>query len=66
MKLKPHQHRQAAQHLKKLAELAADPQQKQRLLNKANLGDALAKAAARRARQAKFAVWFIRGPQASE
>jgi hypothetical protein len=32
MKLKPHQHRQAALHLKKLAELAEDPQEKKSLM----------------------------------
>jgi hypothetical protein len=58
MKLKPHQHRKAAQDLRDLAEKATNPQQKQNLLNKASLGDTLAKLAARRERQAKFAVWF--------
>ena len=49
MKLKPHQHRKADQNLKKLAELATNPDDRQYLLGTAKLFDGLADRAEQKA-----------------
>ena len=51
MKLKPHQHRKAAQNLKNLAEKATNPEDKKYLLGTAKLFDGLADRAEKRAAQ---------------